>query len=118
MHKEDKHKRLQEEMTYTKAEYTVVMLSASWVVGIKCKNHLQFRGSSITPGCQREEVFERWSMRDTHELDRQKKWDGDVKSPGKVKKRDNTMEVGRKGWETVNIEKKKRLGDSEHLWGI
>lgn len=46
-------------------------------------------------------------MRDTHELDRQKKWDGDVKSPGKVKKRDNTMEVGRKGWETVNIEKRK-----------
>ena len=57
-------------------------------------------------------------MRDTHELDRQKKWDGDVKSTGKVKKRDNTMEVGRKGWETVNIEKKKRLVDSEHLWGI
>lgn len=29
MCKEDKHERLQEEMTYTKAEYTVVMLSAS-----------------------------------------------------------------------------------------
>lgn len=32
---------------------------------------------------------------------------GKKKSPGKVKNRDNTMEV-----------EKKRLGDSEHLWGI
>ena len=40
-------------------------------------------------------------MRDAQELDRQK-WDRKKKSPGKVKNRDNTMEV-----------EKKRLEDSE-----
>lgn len=91
------------EMAYTKAEYTVVMLSASWVVGIKCKNHLQFRGSSFTPGCQRREYLKVGPC-GMHMSLIGRNGTGKEKSPGKVK--EQGWHYGgreRKGWETVNI---------------